>query len=320
MNDKTVGVVGLGLLGRGIAACFLSHGFRVVGVTPSAAEHDAARAQMSRMMDESAARDAARSQFCQSWERRFRAVTTFDELGPCDFVVESVPEDVSTKESVYSLLESVLADSAVIASNTSSIPISVLQERRRRPERLVGMHWAQPAHLTRFCELVRGERTSADVLDIAMNIARTLGKDPSLCQRDIPGFIANRLGYALYREALHLIEEGVTDADTIDRSIRNSLGLWASVCGPLRWIDVSGGPVLYARAMERIAPTLSNSTGVPVVLQKLADDDARGITNGRGFYSYTSDESRYWEELCRGHAAEVEQTLQRHFPIEVSDR
>jgi len=95
-------------------------------------------------------------------------------------------------------------------------------------------------------------------------LARRLGKEPSVLQKEIPGFIVNRIGYAMYREALSLLEAGVADAETIDRSVRNALGLWATVCGPFRWIDLTGGPELYAKAMQHVLPTLNNSAALTV--------------------------------------------------------
>ena len=131
------------------------------------------------------------------------------------------------------------------------------------------MHWAEPAHATRFLELIRGEATSDETVRRTEELARRLGKDPTVCRQDIPGFIVNRIGYAMYREALHLVELGVADIETIDRSVRNTLGLWAASCGPFRWIDLTGGPALYARSMERVIPTLRNDAALPALLAAL---------------------------------------------------
>jgi 3-hydroxybutyryl-CoA dehydrogenase len=136
-----------------------------------------------------------------------------------------------------------------------------------------------------------------------------------VCRQDIPGFIVNRIGYAMYREALHLVEQGVADFETIDRSVRNTLGLWAACCGPFRWIDLSGGPALYARSMERVIPTLCNDTALPAALTALADQDARGIVNGHGFYEYTPADAHTWEERQRRHAWMVTDWLDAEFPL-----
>jgi 3-hydroxybutyryl-CoA dehydrogenase len=229
-------------------------------------------------------------------------------LAPCQFVVESVYDDLAVKQSVFDEIERVVADDVVIASNTSAIPINVLQQTRKVPQRFVGMHWAEPAHATRFLELIRGEATSDETVRRTEELAHQLGKDPTVCRKDIPGFIVNRIGYAMYREALHLVELGVADMETIDRSVRNTLGLWAASCGPFRWIDLTGGPALYAHAMQRVVPTLHNDAA-------LVRQDARGIANGRGFYDYTPEEIHAWEARQRRHAWLVKDWLDAEFPL-----
>jgi 3-hydroxybutyryl-CoA dehydrogenase len=314
-NNQRVAVVGLGLLGRGIAACFLGHGFHVVAVDRSEGQHAEARKQLAIMMGELVEFGGFKPQLRDEWESRYIPATDFEAVRGCSFVVESVTEDVATKESVFDSLEALLPSDTVIATNTSAIPISQLQQRRKVPQRFVGMHWAEPAHATRFMELIRGEKTSDAALQTAAAMARHLGKEPCICQKDIPGFIVNRIGYAMYREALNVLQSGVADAETIDCAMRNAFGLWASVCGPMRWIDITGGPELYARAMQHVVPTLNNSNEIPAPLQKLAAEGARGITNGRGFYTYTDEEAHRWEELYRKHAWRVGQMHNEYFPI-----
>ena len=314
-KPECVAVVGLGLLGRGIAACFLSRGFAVVAVDRSAKQHATAREQISRMIGELIDLGGFDGSLREEWSARYTPATGFELLKDCSFVVESVTEDPATKDAVLNAVEAVLSESAVIASNTSSIPISQLQAHRKHPARFVGMHWAEPAHATRFMELIRGDQTSDEAFQAAATMARRLGKEPSLCQKDVPAFIVNRIGYAMYREALHLLESGVADAEAIDTAVRNAIGLWATICGPLRWIDLSGGPELYAKAMQRVLPTLSKAEEVPTGMQQLAESGARGIVNGRGFYDYTPEQARHWEELYRKHAWRVAALQNEYFPM-----
>lgn len=314
-NIERVAVVGMGLLGRGIAACFLGHGFHVLTIDRSEELHAEARKQLAVMMDELVDLGGFNPKLRDEWKTRYTAATNFDLVKGCSFVVESVTEDVGMKEAVFDSLESLLSRTTVIATNTSAIPISQLQQRRKFPARFVGMHWAEPAHATRFMELIRGEKTSDETLQTAAAIARRLGKEPCVCQKDIPGFIVNRIGYAMYREALNILQSGAADATTIDCAMRNAFGLWATICGPLRWIDITGGPELYARAMSHVLPSLSNAEELPVALRELAASAARGVANGRGFYSYTDQEARQWEDLYRKHAWRVATMHNEYFPL-----
>ncbi|MGI9456834.1 MAG: 3-hydroxyacyl-CoA dehydrogenase family protein, partial [Aeoliella sp.] len=111
-----------------------------------------------------------------------------------------------------------------------------------------------------------------------------------------------RLGYAIYREAIHLIEQGVAGAEKIDRALRHVIGTWSTFCGRLRWIDITGGPLLHAKAMTPVLPTLSNATEVPALLRDLASSAADGIKSGKGFYIYTQAEAQLWEERLREQA------------------
>ena len=276
MITERIGVVGLGLLGRGIAACFVGHGFDVVAVENSDSQKDQGGDEIGQMIDELVSLGGFRQEIRGEWPSRYNDSAAFDDLRDCCFVVESVTEDAMVKDEVFARIEAVVAATVVIASNTSSIPITRLQQGRAHPGRFVGMHWAEPAHATRFIELIKGEQTSEDALQATAALARRLGKEPSLCHKDIPAFIVNRIGYAMYREALALLDSGVADADTIDRSVRNALGLWATLCGPFRWIDISGGPELYARAMEHVLPTLSKADELSPTLRSWLRAGRRG--------------------------------------------
>jgi 3-hydroxybutyryl-CoA dehydrogenase len=316
MEIHTVGVAGLGLLGRGIAACFLGHGFRVIGFTRRQSTHDDARRYIAQAMRDLVEHLDFPPALVEQWPERFQPADSCGAFGECDFVVESVVEDLAAKQEIFDELEAVVRPDVPIASNTSALPVTRLQEGRRHPERFLGMHWAEPAHATRFMELIRGEKTSDAAFEAVAALARAIGKEPSLVQKDVPAFIVNRLGYALYREALNLLELGVADVETIDRSCRNALGLWATICGPFRWIDISGGPALYARAIEGVLPSLSNATELSERIRALVREDARGIANGRGFYEYTEEEASGWEELYLQHAWTVRKLQDKYFPPE----
>ncbi len=319
-NSNRVGVVGLGLLGRGIAACFLGHGFEVVACDRSKTVQAAAQSHIAEMMTELVEFGGFRNELQDNWAGCYFPAEDYASLVDCSFVVESVTEDAGAKAEAFDDIEAHVAPSAIIASNSSAIPITQLQRDRKHPERFLTMHWAEPAHATRFLEIVRGEKTSDETVSRTLALAASLGKEPVVLDREMAGFIVNRIGYAMYREALSLLDAGVADAETIDRSMRNALGLWASLCGPFRWIDLTGGPELYAKALSTVLPTLNNSAEVPPPLRKLADSGARGIANGRGFYNYTEEEARQWAALYRRHAWRVARMQNEYFPIEKERR
>jgi 3-hydroxybutyryl-CoA dehydrogenase len=209
-----------------------------------------------------------------------------------------------------SQIEDVVATHTPIATNTSAIPIRELQANRSHPERLIGMHWAEPAYATRFMELICGEATNRETVRMTRDLAERCEKDVCVIAKDVPGFIANRLGYAMIREALNLVEMGVADAETIDRSFRNSIGLWAGFCGPFRWIDITGGPELYAKAMAPVWPTLSNAD-TPTPMSRNANKDGDEQSHHSGMFPWHRGDTADWEAAFHRHAWRVYHAAKR---------
>jgi 3-hydroxybutyryl-CoA dehydrogenase len=309
----SVGVIGLGLLGRGIAACLLGYGKTVRAYTRSEATRQAAREHIGKAIQELVDRAGFPPSLVRQWPDRYVEITRLDDLPPCDFVIESIFEDMEAKGETYDQIERVLPPAVPIASNTSAIPISLLQAGRKHPQRFVGMHWAEPAHATRFIEVIRGRSTDDTTFQAAAELAFALGKEPSLVQKDVRGFITNRLMYAMLREACYLLEEGVADAETIDRSFRNDMGWWAAIAGPFRWMDMTGLPA-YAAVMKDLLPELSNRTDVPPSMKKLMDEGAQGFKNGRGYFEYTPQEAAHWEKVWYEFTWDVRRLAEKYIP------
>jgi 3-hydroxybutyryl-CoA dehydrogenase len=303
MKFDLVGVAGQGFMGRGITASFLGAGLQVIAVDTREESLKGARLYIEAAMGEMASHGA--SQQPVPWADRLRVSTSLAELAECAFVVESVTEDLAIKRAVFDEIENVVAADVPIASNTSALPITLLQQGRRHPSRFLGMHWTDPAYATRFLEIIRGDQTSDAVISAAMELGHATEKDPCIVNRDIQGFIANRLGYAMYREAANLLEMGIGDVETIDRAFRNAFGLWATLCGPFRWIDITGGPGLYAKVMGGILPTLSGVTEVPASFRE---------QRGR-FYKYEDGDDARWQKLLHEHAWEVRRLQQEYYPL-----
>lgn len=315
-----VGVVGLGLLGRGIAASLLSAGLHVIAIDTQEKAQQEARIYIEAAMLEVAKHGGAPSQGLDSWGERYKASSSMHALETCAFVIESVLEDIDVKHKVFDEIESIIGEQVPIASNTSALPITALQGGRKHPARFLGMHWSEPAYSTRFLEIIRGRQTSHTALQSAMKLGLMIGKDPCIVEQDIPGFIANRLAYALYREAAYLLELGVGDVATIDRAFRNAFGLWATFCGPFRWIDLAGGPALYAKVMDGIIQTLNNSPKLPAIFAEKQSEGERGVIDGRGFYTYESGDAEKWQKLLHEHAWEIRHLQERYYPLSTTDR
>jgi 3-hydroxybutyryl-CoA dehydrogenase len=315
MKLDPVGVIGLGLLGRGITASLLGAGFQVIAVETQPQAVKQAHAYIKEAISELVSHGGAPPHLALAWTERYRASESLAELRPCAFVIESVFEDLPLKLQVFQALEEVVGPDVPIASNTSALPITHLQEGRTHPARFLGMHFAEPVYATRFLEIIRGRQTSEASIALALELGRAMGKEPCIVNHDIAGFIVNRLGYAMYREAANLLELGIGDVETIDRAVRNALGLWATLCGPFRWIDITGGPALYAKAMAGVLPNLNNQPEVPKTFREkreLAESGGGGETS---FYTYEDGEIECWRKLLHEHAWEVHRLQALYYPL-----
>jgi 3-hydroxybutyryl-CoA dehydrogenase len=206
-----------------------------------------------------------------------------------ELILESVPESLPLKVSVLREAESAAPAQAMLASNTSSLPLDRLAEGLTRPERFLGVHWFNPAHLIPLVEVVPTERTDAALLERVDALLSELGKRPLVLSRAIEGFVANRLQYAVIREALQLVQDGVATPEQIDAALTDCLGLRWAVLGPMRSTDLAGVPTAIAVARE-LFPVLSNAQEPQAPLTELLEAGRLGASTGEGFFSYPDAE------------------------------
>jgi 3-hydroxybutyryl-CoA dehydrogenase len=199
----------------------------------------------------------------------------------------------------------------LLTTNTSAIPISSLQKLTLHPERFLGLHWTEPAHTTRFLEIICGDDTDITNGELLYQLSHFWAKEPILVRKDIAGFITNRLMYAMYREAISLVENGYATIEDVDRSCRNNAGYFMTFVGIFRWMDLTGVPA-YHTVMKNLLPTLNNSQEVPELIDKVVREGGRGVANGKGFYEYEPGEARLWEETFTKFTYEIRDLALRY--------
>jgi 3-hydroxybutyryl-CoA dehydrogenase len=292
MNRKaeinTIGLIGLGLMGQGIASCLVRYGFHVVAFSRTASREQETMAHIKGSFRKLLDRNIISASEAEGWEGRFRYVNSLVKLEDCRFVIETVGESLELKREIYKTIESVVEHDVVIATNTSGIPISLLQEGLTNKERFIGMHWSEPAEITKYLEISPGTGTADWAIAVGNQMGLRCGKQPTILKYDLPGLISNRMMYAMMREAIHLVESGVADIETVDRSFRNDIGWWATICGPFRWMDITGLPI-YAKVMEGIFPELSNIDRLPALMKEKVSSETK-------FYDYKGNEEEKWQE------------------------
>jgi 3-hydroxybutyryl-CoA dehydrogenase len=210
-----------------------------------------------------------------------RAQVVTEAEPPFALAVESIAEELDVKRDLLARTEPLLTPDGILATNTSSLSVSALAEGLAHPERFAGWHWFNPAELVPLVEVVGGARTARETIERLLALSTALGKQPVAVRRDVPGFVANRLQYALIREAYALVEEGVCDVEDVDRAVVHGLGArWAAI-GPFASMDAAGLQV-HEAAAARLFPELSNATDVPRLLRELRTTGATGMRGGRG--------------------------------------
>ncbi len=306
----------MGLMGTSITACLLAAGYRLSCVESDPAKLRSAGKRMANMLS-----DASEKGLISDPATLVQQVTIsgkFSDLAQAEVVIESTVEDVTVKRQVIGDIEAVVSSKALIGTNTSAIPVTELQKQAKHPERILGLHWAEPAHITRFMEIICGRHTSPANARRAMRYAREWGKEPSLLRRDIRGFITNRIMYAMLREAFHLVESGYATVADVDRSLRNDYGYWMTFAGPFRFMDLTGIPA-YAAVMKDLLPDLSCDGRVPHLMKQVVRSGARGVSNAKGFYRYTPAQAKRWEKLFLEFSYEIRKLADR-YPEDVGDR
>jgi 3-hydroxybutyryl-CoA dehydrogenase len=308
--ELPVGVIGLGLMGHSIIACLLAAGHPVTGLSRDLRRHRGARRHIRALLDEMK-REGLLNREPSGAMDSLRLTEDYRDLAACRLVLESVIEDVETKQDTYRAIEEVVAPDAIIGTNTSSIPVSILQAGAVHPERFVGIHWDEPAHVTRFLEIIVGERSDPACAERIRAMASRWGKEPSVLRRDIRGFITNRVSYAMFREACHLVDSGVCTVEDVDRSLRNDVGWWMPFAGPFRYMDLMGVQG-YHRVMQDLLPELCASPEVPPLIRRVVESGGRGVSNGQGFYRYTEKEAKRWERAFVRFNYEIRRLALKH--------
>jgi len=313
-SSITVGVVGLGLMGCSITTCLLMAQHRIIAVAAIPADMDKANARIMHHLLKSKEEGLTKMDPAY-YVQRLTLTEDYRQLENCSLVIECTMEDLSIKEKVYEKIERVISANALLTSNTSAIPISILQDRTKKPERFFGLHWAEPSHTTRFLEIICGHKSDITKAEYLYELSHYWAKEPTLVRKDIRGFITNRLMYSMYREACYLVEQGYATVEDVDRACRNNPGYWMTFVGVFRWMDLTGVKA-YHTVMKDLLPDLSHGTEVPKLIDDVVQAGGNGVSNAKGFYQYSAAEAQLWEETFREFSYEIRQLALR-YPADV---
>jgi 3-hydroxybutyryl-CoA dehydrogenase len=286
---KTIAVIGAGMMGPGIAQVFAAHGHPVQVQGRTAAKlstvKDRIRTNLTRMADYGLVKS---SEIPNILDR----IGVTGELGlalrNADVVIEAITEDLGMKQELFADLDRLCPADTILCSNTSVMSITQIGERAIHRDRIVGTHFYQPPFLVPLVEVVRTEFTAPAHMDTVFELMQSAGKVPVRVQKDVPGFIANRMQHALWREAFALIDEGICDAATVDTAISNSFGLRLPVLGPVANADLVGLDLTIA-IHNYVLPHLNVSTVPCDTLRARVKEGKLGFKTGSGFLDWTDE-------------------------------
>jgi 3-hydroxybutyryl-CoA dehydrogenase len=285
---KTIGVIGAGTMGHGIAQVAASVGYRVL-------LRDVDRESLARGI-QSIERNLAKGiqlgklteADCDSTLQHIHGTTHLEELGHADLIIEAAPERLELKQDLLRQVEALSGNSSIFASNTSSLSITEIARSSERPANVVGMHFFNPVHLMRLIEIVVGRATSDDTVEIVREVSRKLRKEP-IVVGDVPGFASSRLGVALGLEAMRMLEQGVANARDIDTAME--LG-YNHPMGPLKLTDHVGLDIRLSIAEYLYRELGSETFRPPEILRRMVEEGKLGKKTGEGFYDWSEEKVR----------------------------
>lgn len=293
VEKPAIAVIGAGLMGAGIALVFAAAGhpvalfdalegaratalprirdnLRAVGLDPIAADAISLHAQLAKA------------------------------VGDADFVIEAAPEDLALKQALFIEIEDAARPTAILASNTSVIPITAIMARLRNKSRALGTHWWNPPYLVPLVEVIRTVDTSDAAIDATLKLLVSVRKTAVEVKKDVPGFIGNRLQHALWREAVALVADGVCDAKTVDDVVKASFGTRLAVLGPLENADLVGTD-LTRSIHNYVLPALDRSTAASPYLDRLVETGRLGFKSGEGFRRWSPEQQAALRQRVTNH-------------------
>jgi len=277
-------VIGLGTMGPGIAATLARAGMKV-------ATFDSDAGKRSRAAPAFAGAATVLTALAVP-DHTAHAISVHDTLAECvasaNLVIETVPENLDLKIQVFRDIEAHVADDCILASDTSGIPITQIQAGTRVPGRVIGMHWSNPPHIIPMIEVIWGARTAPATAEALVSVVRRCGHVPITIRKDVPGFVENRVLYAIMRECLDLVEQGVIDPKDLDSCVSWGIGYKLAVVGPMALLDMAGLDI-YSAVAGYLNKELSNRSDVAAYVKERISQHKLGIKTACGIYEYTPE-------------------------------
>lgn len=289
-NVEKIVIVGAGIMGASFAQIFAQYNYEVVVYDNSLEGIHKGERLIKLNQTELISSEELTEKESQEILSRISFTLDMKCFAETDFVLEAIIEKMDIKKEFWEQVSKIVAEDIVLASNTSGLSITEMATVIKNPERFCGMHWVNPPHIVPLVEIISGAKTVDETLKIVWDIAKSLHRKPVMVKKDAKGFVLNRLQYAVLREALYIVEEGIASMEDVDNVMKYGLGMRYAAIGPFETVDL-GGLDTFRMIGEYLFRDLSDAKEVPDLLKSRYDEGAYGIKTGRGFYDYPDDKA-----------------------------
>lgn len=304
-KKQQIAVIGAGLMGHGIALTLARAGQYVALTDP---HEETLKSAPKRISDSLKVLGADEDEIARALKMIELCTSVGTAVRNANFVFEAAPEKLDLKRRIFADIEQHAPAHTVLASNTSVIQITKIMEGLNHPERALGTHWWNPPHMIPLVEVIKTEWTDAEVADRMFALLTDAGKTPVMVEKDVPGFIGNRLQHALWREAVSLVERGICDAEAVDTVVKSCFGRRLAVLGPLENADLVGTD-LTLDIHENVLFDLESRQGPSPYLKQLVEEGKLGMKSGEGFRKWTDAEAEAVRARVGTHLRKLEGIL-----------
>ncbi|MBX2839084.1 MAG: 3-hydroxyacyl-CoA dehydrogenase family protein [Gammaproteobacteria bacterium] len=305
---SNISVIGGGLMGHGIALTFARAGYQVNVQEPSAETRDTLTSRMEQSLSALGCESSEIAQALSNTSTHAELSTALTK--ETDLVVEAAPEKLALKQQLFSQVEALVSDTCLLTSNTSALPISKIMENVSLQERALGTHWWNPPHFIPLVEVIRTPSTSDAAMDAVVAVLERSGKKPVRVEKDVPGFIGNRLQHALWREAISIVEQGICDAESVDTVVKESFGRRLAVLGPLENADLVTTD-LALDIHKTLLSEIDSRPGPSPYLERLVQEKKSGMAAGEGFRQWTPESAQTVRDRLARHLVLLDTILER---------
>lgn len=283
---KKIAVAGAGTMGSGIAQVFAQRGYKVVVTDVSEKYLENAKKiiliNQSRLIEENIITQAEAEDAMKNLSFTTDKKAFFD----ADVIIEAIIEKMGIKQDFWKEVEEIVKEDAILATNTSGLSITEICQKVKNKGRFVGMHWWNPPYIIPLIELIKGDETADETVRVLAELVEKIGKESVVVLKDVNGFIGNRIQFAVFREALKIVEDGIATVEDVDKAMKYGPGFRYPVLGPFETADLGGLDTFYYIS-SYLFNKLSNAKKPTPLQQELMDNKNLGVKSGKGFYDYS---------------------------------